>query len=86
MDLTNYLFRRFKKNMLPELFEPIKKDNLRQFLYEKGTLLARPLECELTEDEVFVCYYEGACIIEKEDIGELTTGRDRIYKVNKKDF
>ena len=71
---------------------PIEKDNIRQFLYDKGVLLARPLEVELKEDEEIVVYVEAAFVTIKEEIEWLKTHfpnetkTDRYYLVKKKDL
>ena len=70
----------------------IEKDNIRQFLYNHGTLLARPLEADVEEDEEIVVYSEAAFTTTKENIKWIQENfpkeskTDRYYIVKKKDL
>lgn len=62
------------------------KKNLRQFLFDKGTIIANVNDLIVGEDETLVLYYEGAVALEKEDLEFIREPQDILYLVKKADL
>ncbi len=62
------------------------KKNLRQFLFDKGIIVANVNDLKIEEDETLVLYYEGAVALEKEDIPFIQEEKDVLYLLKKADL
>ncbi len=62
------------------------KNNLRQFLFDKGIIVANVNDLKIEEDETLVLYYEGAVALEKEDIPFIQEEKDVLYLLKKADL